>query len=177
MKNLDKLFQESLADIKTIGIPVGNIVKINVSNMKKNTWAYCYKIPTMDGNNPNYGIDVSPRLVMDDVSDQSLKDTIAHEILHTCKGCWKHQGQWKRYANIVNNFYKGKYHIQTRESPFDKGISLDESYRYVIRCNKCSKEVGIHKKCKTLMTVKENRGGCICGGMFEIVKGSELLDD
>lgn len=60
----------------------------------------------------------------EDTDIDGLKNTIIHELLHTCKGCMKHTGEWKQLAEKVNRYYG--YNIKRCDSADEKGISEEQ---------------------------------------------------
>lgn len=86
-------------ELENIGIKCGNVIKIDVNTRSKKCWGQCRKI----GN--NYIIEVNQILLREDTDIDGLKNTIIHELLHTCKGCMKHTGEWKQLAEKVNRYY------------------------------------------------------------------------
>ncbi len=74
-----------------------------------------------------------------------------HEILHTCKDSMKHTGNWKKYANIMNQKYG--YEIKRTTSGEEKGVENYKStrivpYKYCFYCKKCRQLIWKKKKCK-----------------------------
>lgn len=170
MKDLNKLFKEALEDVEAVGIPHGEIAQVIPNSSFKKTWGLCSyysKIP------PRFKIQISTRLLENDVSDDATKETIIHEILHTCNGCMNHGKKWKYYADIINWKYKGRYKISRTTSNEKKGIDFDESqYKYVIQCKGCGTKAGYSRACSTLDHVLSGNVKCKkCGGVFEFVKG------
>ena len=101
MKGFQKLINESLNEVKAAGIEPGEISSWEINRRSKKRWGQCRKNP--DG---SFGISIAASLLEDDrISEKDCKDTIIHEILHTCKDGMKHTGSWKRYAEIMNTAY------------------------------------------------------------------------
>ena len=97
------------------GIEPGNIVSWVINRRAKTRWGMCTKNP--DG---TCIIQIAARLIEDErISEQACKETMIHEILHTCKGCKGHTGLWLIYANIMNKKYG--YHIKRTTSGEEKG--------------------------------------------------------
>lgn len=169
MKNLRKLFEESLEEVKNVGIPYGNIVEVIASSNLKKAWGTC-----RSNGKGGFIIKISTTLLTDDVSDNSTKETIIHEILHTCKGCMNHGSKWKYYADIINWKYKGKYNITRTTNEEDKGVEFNpRMYKYVIRCEKCGIQAGYNRICETVKATKLGYTQCIkCGGKFKLIKGN-----
>lgn len=166
MKNLKKLFDECIKEMDAIGIEYGKISQVAVNTRAKRRWGICLKQP--DG---TFKIEISDRLLSDDVSDDACKNTIVHEILHTCKGCLNHGNAWKIKAAKVNSKYK-QYNIKRTTSNDEKGIDekvVEKDYPYQFKCTGCCKIVKRMKQSKFVLCYDRYRCG-ICGGKFEKLK-------
>lgn len=70
--------------------------------------------------NGSYTINISCRLLEESVPREILKQTVLHEILHTCKNCMNHKTEWKEVANQVNRAYG--YNIKRCTSAEELGL-------------------------------------------------------
>ena len=78
-------------------------------------------------------------------SEKSIRNTILHELLHTCPGGHGHKGKWAEYAAIVNRALG--YHIQrkggdktdsdTKNLRGNSTISTKHTKTYVVVCPQC----------------------------------------
>lgn len=154
MKDLQKLYNECLQELNNIDIEYGVIRSISINNRLTRTWGLCRTFYE-NGCDKVFRIDISSRLLKDDVDDIATKDTIIHEILHTCEGCQNHGKEWKKQAEKVNKEYP-QYHISRTTSTTKKGISDENEYKYIIQCKTCKKKwkyrrnTNVVKKCKFL---------------------------
>ena len=135
MKNLNKLYKECLFDIHNLGINTGKITSITINTRAKKRWGQTTKHP--DG---SFDININASLLADNLDDMVAKNTIAHEILHTVKGCFDHKALWQEYANRMNHAYG--YNIKRCTSAAEKGLQpvgriRNESYKYVLTCIDC----------------------------------------
>lgn len=151
MKDLRKLYQECLKELDDIGIKYGKISIIKENSRLTRTWGYCKRLPypSHSWEDNRYEINISSRLLSDDVDDVHVKDTIIHEILHTCKNSLNHGAEWKRLANIVNEHYP-QYNIKTRTSSSEKKIDDDIEFKYIIECSSCHHQWKYRKKTKVV---------------------------
>ncbi len=120
MKDFDKLIKECEADLASVGISIGNVVKYSVNTRAKSRWGQCKTV----GEN-RYEINISQSLLEDNVSDQAAKDTILHEMLHTVEGGMGHKGKWKELAQRVNKELP-QYTIKRVTSREEKGIESEK---------------------------------------------------
>lgn len=162
MKNLKELYNQCIQELTDIGIEYGNVSEIVVNKRAKRRWGLCKKLP-----NKSFRIEISCQLLQDSVSDDACKNTIIHELLHTCEGCQNHGYKWKEKANIVNSNYP-QYNIKRTTSEQEKGIDEKDDkkrYPYQFKCEGCGK---ISKRMKMSKFVKyyKNYRCRACGGKF-----------
>lgn len=131
MNNLDTLYQEAKLIIEQNGIPIGRIKSVERNSKLTRTWGRCRK--NGDG---TFSIDVSG-ILLDEGSSNGVLETLLHEMIHTCKGCFNHKNTWKKYAEILNSKYD--FHIQRTDTAANKGVENPRKriYRYQVRCPKC----------------------------------------
>lgn len=151
MKNLYKLFNECTKEVKDAGIKYGNIVSISINSRAKRRWGQAKK------KNEGYYINISERLLQDDISDTATKDTIIHEILHTCDGCMNHGDEWQKMANIINSRYP-QYHISRCTSYADKGLQITTNdYKYNVICRECGSTWNYNRAGKVIQNIHNFR--------------------
>lgn len=166
MKNLSKYFVECKKELDGIGIPYSkNIMSCTVNYRAKSRWGQCRR------RGGTYSINISNRLLADNVPAKSLKQTIIHELLHTCPGCMKHTGDWKKWADVVNR--KLGYHVSRLSSAEDLGVHDSVSpWKYTVVCTNCNKEVA-HYQRKTKVVKYPGAYWCgICHQSALVVKES-----
>lgn len=148
MKNLNQFVNECRWDIESLGIKVGNVTKITVNTRSKRRWGQCKRTPN------GFEINISERLLNDDLDDWALKNTVAHELLHTIEGGNSHKGAWKMAAEKMNSLLG--YNIKRCTSADEKGVeSVPTIYRskapkYIIKCGNCGLEYKYYKDCKMI---------------------------
>ena len=164
MKDLMKLVEECKKDLSSIGIPYRQVQNWSINQRSLRRWGQCRKV--RDG---VFNINISVRLLDDNVDDQAAKDTIAHELLHTVEGCLGHKGRWKLLAARVNRKLP-QYTIKRTTTPSEKGIPTvvkTPTYRYKIICENCGV---IDRRQKASKLVKNpDAFYCIhCGGSLSV---------
>lgn len=161
MKNLNNLFNQCIKEVKAIGIEPGNIVSVTVNTRAKTRWGQTKK----RGN--SYSINISDRILQDGQDDLIAKDTIIHEILHTCPDCMNHGPNWKALANKVNRAYP-QYHISRTTSTEEKGIEARKpvDYRYNVICKECGNTWNYDRAGKVVQN--PGRFHCSCGGKLTV---------
>lgn len=135
MRDLNLVAKECLKEMDAISIPYGEIKEFVVNTRAKKRWGQCKKV------SGGYSINISFVLLDERNSLEGLKNTIIHEILHTCKGCLNHGQLWKKYAAKVNRHYG--YNIKRCSSSDEKGLEVDTR----IECQKKSEEIKHQFQC------------------------------
>lgn len=113
---LQKVFKECIEEMEAIDIPFGTITAVEVNYRARSRWGQCRKSGSL------YSININADLVKDG-SEKGLKETIIHEIIHTCPNCMCHTGEWKRLAILVSDCYP--YDITRTASAEDVGMSAE----------------------------------------------------
>lgn len=142
MKDLQKLADECISDLRKIGIEPGTINRWRIETNTTRRWGICKGISS-----GGFEIGISKVLLEDDVNDQHTKNTIMHELLHTVKGCSSHQGKWKNLAHRVNLLLP-EYNIKRSASEEEKGIEI--KHRYMLECTKCDAKIYRDKMCNVV---------------------------
>ena len=129
---------ECFAELDKLGIEYGYILSIAVDNKSKQRLGLCKN--TEEG----FKITISNKLLNED--RKLLKETMMHEILHTCRGCLNHGDEWKRLATRVNNYYG--YNIKRAVNRNELSSSSTNEYAHKIVCTKCGQEIFRARECK-----------------------------
>lgn len=146
-----------------LGIDYGEIVNVKINSRAKRRWGRCcYDIYSPKWEDCRFVIEISDRLLNDEVSEDALMNTMVHELLHTCKDCMNHGKIWKKLAAMVNSKYG--LNIKTCTSAAEKNIKDDyvaPDKKYVLRCPACGH---IWKRARMTNAVKyPELYGCSCG--------------
>ena len=157
MRDLNKYVDICKKELDSIGIQYRNPDKWIVSG--KLTKSLGYSEIYYDGiSNKTKGIIskipkivISKRILNDKYPEKYLKETIIHELIHTCDGCTDHGSGFKRIARIINK--ELGYNIKRCASP-DEAKIYHEMYKpkerkYSIECPKCGSRWNYKIKCNT----------------------------
>ncbi len=87
-----------------------------------------------------YVIEIAASLLDEKTPEQTLYDTLLHELLHSCYGCMNHTGRWKAYAERVNAAYG--LHISRVTTREESGVpqELEKPAKYLMICPSCQTE-------------------------------------
>lgn len=158
MKDLNRIYNECYKEVVSCGIQPGNITDVSINTRATTRWGQCVK---KDG---HFTINISERLLSDNIPDDGLKNTIIHEILHTCKDCQNHGKEWKKYASIINERYG--YKIKRADTAKEKGVSEDDLFanaKHKFTCTNCGNSIYRQRESKFTRNYTRYRCG-ICGG-------------
>ena len=93
-----------MRELEIIGIKCGNVIKLEVNTRAMKRWGQC----TCLGGN-NYAISINVILLRDDTNIDGLKNTIIHELLHTCpSGIIVSRKRASDFTKNPNNYRCGK---------------------------------------------------------------------
>ncbi len=158
MKNVNTLLQDAKDILDDLNIPYGTIYQVTVNSRATGRWGRCTRHPRYN----NYTIEISSRLLKDDVSYEAAMDTMIHELLHAYKNRMCHTGDWKKCANIVNTNYP-QYNIKRCTSAEEKGITLNVSaYKFKITCKTCGVVSYTKRETKVVKLLKRGSTACTC---------------
>lgn len=132
MQSLDYFMQAGKEILDELDIKYAPKITYEMKNFS--VWGRCRKL-----SNTEYHIQINTKLLKDDVTEQAILNTVVHELLHTCKDCMRHTGEWKRLANIVNKECTD-LNIKRCTSSDEKGVVLEHnrlSYKYAFICPDC----------------------------------------
>lgn len=162
MKDLQKIANECIAELNAIGIFPAQHIRWNVNTRALTRWGYCRKL-----DKHFYQIEISERLLRDEVPDTATKDTIIHELLHTLPGGMTHAGKWSAAAAKVNRLYP-QYDIKRTASSEEKGVET-VTYKYAVRCTRCGTEYARMRMVKLIQHPELYTCGA-CGGTMERIR-------
>lgn len=154
MKNVNILLQDSKDVLDDLNIPYGKILHVVVNNRATGRWGRC----TSRGN-CCYILEISSRLLEDDITWENALNTMIHELLHAYPGRMCHTGEWKKCAERVNKEYYPLYNIKRTASAAEMGISRNEmlsEYKYTICCEGCGNKSFYKKKTKAVQYLYNN---------------------
>lgn len=153
---LVSLVDEARKELDALGIPYGKISMLEVSHTVT-SYGDCRKI-----GESSYRIRVN-KVLLAEAADTIVKETIIHEILHTCPGCMNHGKTWQAYASVVNDAYP-RYRISRLSSCNRTHVRLKnrDTAKYVATCMSCNKEYLFFKKTYVVDCLINNPTSCKC---------------
>lgn len=181
-ERLLKLFEECKEELKSIGINISDCGEIDIKFSRKSAKRYgCCKQEEPDKltayrkNRKIYyrrfnkhHIEVSPWVM--DLKDNSVKNTIMHELIHCFPDCNNHGQEFKKYAKIINdNLDYDISRVGNKKEDYEKSnleYHQEENFNYKIVCTKCG-QIFYRKRLNKRFLNKYRCG--ICGNKFKIL--------
>lgn len=110
------------------------------------------------------------------MSDKNTLETILHELIHTCDGCFNHGKLFRLYSDAVNSYVRSnfdefsEFSCGFHESKIDDSAYL-KKFKYVVTCPKCNLKTYYARNCKSFKdillsftkNIESNYKCCKCG--------------
>lgn len=144
MRNLNEVAKQCMDELDSIGIQYGNVVEFKVNTRAKSRWGQCKYIGS-----GKYSININADLLDERTGIDGLKNTIIHELLHSCNGCMAHNATWNSLANKVHR--ELGYNIKRTSCAEEKCLSQEmieernaeflqrkkSRIKYIVSCENC----------------------------------------
>ena len=178
MHNIWKIYDDCKAQLDTIHMDYSRkIISVSINNRLTRSCARTI-YNRKDG---TYKIEIAGRTAADNVKLDFIKDSMMHELLHTCPGCMNHGANtWKYRASIVNR--KLGYNVRasaTIEECEDAGFSpknMERDARYRIVCEKCGEVVTYRYNACSLTEHPEKWKCGICKGKLSVIDRTKIFE-
>ena len=158
MKDLRKLYNDCVVELKRINMDISNrIVEVKPNGRLRTVLGKC-KYNRRTG---NYSIEINTCLLTDEAETQAAKETIIHELIHTCPGCMNHGYEWKRRGERASRMLGYDVcRLRSVDKLNDWKVEVkEETFKYALVCNDCGKEYKFKRWCGKL----ENPSRFVCG--------------
>jgi len=160
MHDLQALTKDCMAILSRLGIPCAQVSRVEVDKRARRTWGTCRRL--LDG---SYRIGISPILLQDNTPEQSLIQTLYHELLHAATGMTGHTGRWKEYANVLNRVLGTNIRRTASWQDMQLEEERDAHARYRFRCRGCGQILTRYRLCPFVRHPQRYRCSS-CGGSF-----------
>lgn len=164
MKDINMIYEWAMDIVEKCDIETGTITNVTINTRAKKRWGQCRK------SGGTYTININADILADDVPYKPVLETMIHEILHTCRGCFNHGAEWKRMAEIIKR--ETGYNITRCTSAETFGINREpkrKEGKYVLVCEKCGKEI-TRERMSNFVKHPEWYSHKDCGGKFKRIK-------
>lgn len=157
MNDCDGLLREATEQARKLGIPISKQIEpqVKINRRAVNRLGCCRR----QGN--GYVIELAARVA--ESAEESCRETLAHELLHTCPGCQNHGGLWKEYARRMNEAYG--YNIKRVVTEETAESIQPRPFKYIVLCERCGAEIGRYRA--SSLTRHPERYRCRCGGRLK----------
>lgn len=169
MEHINEIYKEVIREARALNLPISNKIneEIVINRRAKSRFGCCKRIKRLSGE--TFEIEISHRLLNCD--QKMIKQTLAHELLHTCACCDNHGHLWQAYARKMNEAYG--YNIKRTGTAEQLGIEENEQKRilkenYVLICKNCGIKVARTRMSNVVKYPSQYR--CRCGGKLERIK-------
>lgn len=152
---IDGLLALVIAQARAAGIPVSREIEphVRLNRRARTRFGCCVR---REG---RYAIELSA-LLAEQGSEEAVLQVLAHEVLHTCRGCSNHGQRWRGYAQRMNDAYG--YRIRRTDSYGGLGLKDDRPVRYWVVCAQCGRRIPRMKR--SPLVDHPERYRCACGG-------------
>ena len=157
-ERLNVLLARVIRMAKEVNIPVSSRIRpeVAVNRRAKNRFGCCKR----EGG--EYRIEISAMMLT--AAEEMVCRVLAHEVLHTCRGCADHGARWQSYAKKMNDAYGLGI---VRADSFDGlGVADDRQMRWWVVCTSCGQRMGRMKR--SPLVDHPERYRCRCGGRLRV---------
>lgn len=167
MRDLQEYIITCMEELDKLHIEYRNVIDISENSRAMRRWGQCRAVPG------GFAININSRLLDEHVPEKHLKETIMHELLHTCDGCFNHGGKWQLLASLVGRAYG--YKIERAASCADMEVmeNYKKSAKYEICCEKCGYTIYRYRKSNLVQNPDDYTCG-VCGGKFNVKEISHV---
>lgn len=159
MNDFDGLLAQVLVQARALDLPVSREIDphVRVNSRATTRFGCCAR---REG---RYIIELSRRLL--EAEAWACRQTLAHEVLHTCPGCRDHGARWQGYARRMNDAYG--YHIARTGTCQELGVPDLTPVNYLVVCQSCGRRFQRARMSRLVQHPERYR--CTCGGRLKRV--------
>lgn len=166
-KEIEACIQELIKECENLKIPISRNIdpQIQINKRARSRFAACKREKSLDSE--AYRIEIGEALLA--AQEPVVRTILAHELLHTCRGCYNHGARWKQYALKMNEAYG--YRIKTTATYEELGLEepkREKTIHYIISCQNCGKVFYRQKRSRLITNIGQYR--CQCGGRLSCEK-------
>lgn len=169
MKNVMEVYRMCRKELLEINMDISNnIVSVRVNGRLRTVLGRC--ITHRDFSGSWHEIEINPCLLEDDVDLQAAKETMIHELIHTCPGCQNHGYEWKRRGDRASRMLGYNVERLTGLNVLEsQGVKVKmETYKYALVCDDCKKEYKFKRWCGKLEYPSRYKCGRCNGNLHTI---------
>lgn len=160
------LLARTRRELLALGIPVSQRLQtLCINTRTRKRLGACIRNKTAAGRK-SFTIEISASIL--ECDDEQICTIIAHELLHTCRGCFDHGKKWKEYARLAESSLG--YHISRTADSAALGLKAApaEEARYTVVCCSCGQRFERRRRCPLVLHTEKYRCGK-CGGELKLL--------
>lgn len=135
MRDLENYGRQCITNLNAIGIYPNDIDSFIVNTRAKRRWGQAQK------RNGVYSINVNIILLNENTPENSLYETLYHELLHCVDGCMNHGDKWQNLADLVSDCYNVNItRCSSNEKKLGKEMAAEyvqQKKEYAVKCTGC----------------------------------------
>lgn len=168
---LNRWLWEERNNLTALRIPVSDEICPEIRFAKATSWyGQCQQNRVYQGKRYKFVISISEYHLQS--SERAIRNTLIHELLHTCPGCLNHGTKWKAYATLVQQ--QLGYNIIRAGGDKDKQSVMEAARqqkragyqtKYLLVCTKCGQGFIRYRKSNLVLHPEKYR--CKCGGKIK----------
>lgn len=154
MNDFDALLVQVIGQARALKIPVSDRIAphVAVNSRAVSRFGCCRRTPV------GYRIELAEGLLR--AEEAACRQTLAHEILHTCPGCRDHGPLWRAYAARMNEVWG--YRISRTGARDELGVEPPRSAPHLVVCSQCGRRFERFRA--SALVQHPERYRCRCGG-------------
>ena len=154
MNDFDTLLAQVIAQARAVQIPVSDRIAPHVAVNRRavSRFGCCRK------SRAGYCIELVEGLLW--AEEAACRQTLAHEVLHTCPGCRDHGPLWRSYAQRMNEAWG--YRIARTGSREELGVEPPRAAPHLVVCRRCGRRFERFRA--SALVQQPERYRCRCGG-------------
>lgn len=157
---LNDLMNELAEGMRSLSIPISKNIspEVMVNSRARRRLGCCRKA------GGHFFIEVSSSLLCEEAR---LRQTLVHELLHTCPGCQNHGERWKTYASVVNAAWGMEISRLAPPNENEPARLRHDTVKYILICERCGKQFPRTRLCPLVRHPERYR--CSCGGALHLL--------
>ena len=162
MIDLEKIYRKCVQECKNVNIPIRDdkVVKIEFTDEDiGENLGFCI----LNEEYMTFSIFISSIFLEKNGPIKELKETIIHELIHTCNRCWGHGKTWMKYAKILNDKYK--YELTTFKD-YDAIFHKDKPILHKYICKNCGSLFNLRAKDEDYLNKNVYFACPFCGSFY-----------
>ena len=159
MNDFDALLAQVIAEARELHIPVSGRIEAHVAVNRRAVTRFGCCRRTAGG----YRIELAEGLLR--AAEPACRQTLAHEILHTCPGCRDHGPLWRSYAERMNSAWG--YRIARTGARDELGVEPPRPAPHLVVCRQCGRRFERFRA--SALVQHPERYRCRCGGTLHRV--------